>query len=319
MKPVVSDALLLAATLLALSQETRTLQPRVAPETVTVGDLVTYSVDVPLAAGEAIAGPGPEASFGVWEVRGYSVQPSVGKATLTYTLAAFQTGKLQVPSITISIAGSDGKIRQVRTSAVSVTVASVLDEKDEQPADIVGPLALRESPTTVALRLLLAALLAFGLGVAGWLLWKHRRRRIAERDRCGDTPDAIALRALAALRAARLPDSGQVKHHYSELSEIVRTYVAARWGLRTLEETTRRIVAQMQNHPACAEYAPIVEDLLSEADLVKFAKARPQPAACWSALDAAERFVRITAQRTAAPESRSPEHAPEQEEARGTL
>jgi len=262
---------------------------------VTVGDLLTYSVEVPLPPDETITGPGAEAALGKWEVRAYNVRPGPGKATVVYALTAFETGELQIPSIEIVIAPPAGKPRTARTAPVKVKVASVLQGEDTRPADIVGPLTLRERPAAIAVRVLLLVVVLALVVLAVVLLWRRRRRRIVAEKQRPDPADVAAMKALRGLRAKALPESGRVKQHYSELSDILRNYLAARWGLRTLEETTWRIVAQMRQDTRCAEYTPIVEDLLREADLVKFAKARPEPIACWSAVDGAERLVQDSA------------------------
>jgi len=291
----VSVALLLAFASPVLAQQAEALQPRVSPATITVGALLTYTVEVPVAAGERIAGPGAEADFRPWEVRGYNVQPGSGTVTVIYALTAFQTGGLGIPSLEIAISDAAGRARTVRTAPVEVTVASVLQGGDTKPADIVGPLSLREKPLAVALRVLLLGVLIVAIVLAAWALWRRRRRRIVEAQSRPDPPEVVALKALQALRAARLPEAGRIKHHFSDLSDILRAYLAARYGLRTLEETTARIVAQMRRAGETREYAPVVEDLLRQADLAKFAKARPELVACWGAVDAAERLVKETA------------------------
>ncbi len=302
-RPLLRPGLLLVSASLglsasrALAQPAATLTPRVSPETITVGDLLTYTVEVSLAPAETIAGPGAQASFGQWEVRRYQVQPAAGKATLVYTLTAFETGPLEVPSLTITIAEPSGKSRTVRTASVTVTVASVLQGEDTQPADIVLPMALREKPLAIGLQVLAIVVAVALLALAARFLWRRRKRRIVEAQSRPDPPDVTALKALAELRAARWPEAGRVKAHYSRLSDILRAYLAARWDLRTLEETTAQIVAQMREEEHCSEHAPVVEDLLREADLVKFAKARPELATCWNAVDGAERLVGETARR----------------------
>lgn len=289
--------LLAALGCVAHAQPAAPLQPRVAPPTVTVGDLLTYAVEVPLSVGETVTGPGAEADLGPWEVRGREARPGPQGVTLTYTLAAFETGALEVPSLSITITGPSGKTRAVKTAPIKVTVASVLQGEDTQPADIVGPIALREKPAAIALRVVVGLIVVALLVGAARFLWRRRRRRRAEAASRPAPPDVQALEALEALRAAGLPEAGRVKEHYSELSEILRAYVAARWNVRTLEETTPQIAAQMRDDRHCAEQAPVVEDLLREADVVKFAKARPEAPACWSAVDGVERLVRETALR----------------------
>ncbi len=271
------------------------LQPQLAPAALTVGDLLTYSVAVPLAPDETIAGPRDQAKFTPWEVRGYREEPGPGLVRVVYALTIFAPGEQPVPGLTIRIADARGKTRIVTAEPARVTVTSVLKQGDQKAADIVGPVAIREKPLAIALNVLAIAALVLALAAAVWFVVRRRRRRAAEKPEVVEPPDVIALRALSRLRAAGLPEHGKVKAYYTELSEILRTYLAARYGIHTLEETTSRIARALRRHWQAADYAVRFEDLLHEADLVKFAKARPDETACHSALEAAADLVRETA------------------------
>jgi len=274
---------------------TADLTPQLSPATVTVGDPLTYAVDVPLAPDESIAGPRDQADLSPWEVRGYREQPGSGVVRILYTLTAFVTGEQTIPSLEIRITDARGKTRVVRAAPVKVAVASVLKKEDKNPADIVGPLTIREKPGAIAVRALIIGLALLALGAATWFLLRRRRRRAAEKPKVVEPPDVTALRALSRLKTAGLVERGKIKAFYTELSEILREYLAARYGVRTLEETTSRIVAALRRHWQAASDAARFENLLREADLVKFAKARPDEVACFTALDAAAALVRDTA------------------------
>ena len=271
------------------------LPPQVSPAALTVGDLLTYSVAVPLAPDETIAGPRDQAKFTPWEVRGYREEPGPGVVRVVYALTIFEPGAQTVPGLAIRIADARGKTRVVTAEPARVTVNSVLKQGDQKPADIVGPLAIREKPLAIALNVMVIAVLVLAVAAAVWFVVRRRRRRAAEKPEVPEPPDVIALRALSRLRAAGLPEHGKVKAYYTELSEILRMYIAARYGIRTLEETTSRIARALRRHWQATDYAVRFEDLLREADLVKFAKARPDETACHSALEATADLVRETA------------------------
>jgi len=271
------------------------LRPQLSAATVTVGDLLTYAVDVPLAPDESITGPRDQAKLDPWEVRGYREEPGSGVVRVVYALTAFETGEQAIPSLEIRITDARGKMRVVRTAPVKVAVTSVLKKEDQNPADIVGPLAIREKPGAVVVRALIVGLALLAVAAAVWFLIRRRRRRAAGKPKVIEPPDVIALRALSRLKTAGLVERGKVKAFYTELSDILREYVAARYGVRTLEETTSRIVAALRKHWQAADDVARFGDLLREADVVKFAKARPDEVACFTALDAASALVRDTA------------------------
>ncbi|MGQ9730415.1 MAG: hypothetical protein ACUVX8_04005 [Candidatus Zipacnadales bacterium] len=289
------------------AQRSASLQPSISPSTVTVGDWLTYTVEVPLKPSERVIGPGADADFGPWEVRGYKVQTTNTGASIVYNLAAFETGELEIPSIEITLSDMQGHQRALKTMPLRVTVASVLKgPQDVTPADIVAPLSLREQPLAIVLRVLLLLLVIALLATGVWLIRSRLARRAAEAQRESAPPDIAALKALKALREARLPEAGKGGQHYAQLSEIVRTYLTARYGILALQENTFRIVSEMQNQRNTVAYAPIVHDLLFEADLVRFAKAEPDLKDCYAAVETAERLVRETASPFASIEQTTP-------------
>lgn len=279
----------------ARTDESAALRPVVQPDTVTVGEPVTYWVEVPLAVDERVAGPGPDADFTPWEVRGYEEKRVEGKARLTYRLVVFETGEQKIPAIELRIEDPGGKTRAIKTTEASGNVASVLKEGDEQPADIRGPMSLREEPRAIALRVLLIVLVVAAAAASAWFLWRRTGRKAVREQRAPDPADVVALKALRQLRDAGLPEQGEIKRHYTILSDVVRSYLSARYGIRTLEETTSVIIASLRVADGAGQYAGRFEDLLRESDLVKFAKARPEAVACYSAVEAAVDLVRQTA------------------------
>jgi hypothetical protein len=288
-------AILAASVALAQTDTSAALQPAVKPHTVTVGEPLVYSVDVPLAPDERVAGPGPDADFTPWEVRDYGEERVEDGARLTYQLVAFETGEQKIPAIEVRVEDPDGKTRVLNTKEARAEVASVLEEGDEQPADIRGPMALREEPLAVLLRVLAIALVVGVVAAGIGLLWRRTRSKAVGEQEAPDPPDVAALKALRQLKDARLPEQGETKQHYTILSDVLRAYLAGRYGIRTLEETTSAIVAGLRATGDAAEYVVRFEDLLRESDLVKFAKARPAAPACYSAVEASADLVRETA------------------------
>ena len=74
-------------------------------------------------------------------------------------------------------------------------------------------------------------------------------------------PHVVAIKALEALHNQKLWQNNRHKQYYSGLTDILRTYIAARWGLRSEELPDK---ARMD-----------LTAILRDADLVKFAKATP--------------------------------------------
>ncbi len=166
----------------------------------------------------------------------------------------------------------DGKAVQAPPVSFAVTEADL--PSDANISDIKGP--LKAAP---ALWPWLVALL---LGAAAWYGWKRwKSRRLAPDGTPIPTapvlpPEEIAARAISKLRTSGLWENDQAAYYLS-LTDILRSYLEARYGepvtAMTSVEVERLVKARAQN----LQIGGGVRELLTRADLVKFAKGKPGP------------------------------------------
>ena len=74
-------------------------------------------------------------------------------------------------------------------------------------------------------------------------------------------------------------DRGELKTHYVGVTETLRRYLEDRYGIPALESTTDELRPRLQEISLESILASRALAILEEADLVKFAKARPEAAA----------------------------------------
>lgn len=91
-------------------------------------------------------------------------------------------------------------------------------------------------------------------------------------------PHIIAKQALEKLYMRRLWQEGKHKLYYSTLTDILRTYIMMRWSVTALEMTTDEIIDAMRKLKFSQKMVMDINEVLREADLVKFAKAMPDAA-----------------------------------------
>jgi hypothetical protein len=84
-----------------------------------------------------------------------------------------------------------------------------------------------------------------------------------------------ALESLEQLKSAKLWQQGQVKEYQSRLTFIIRDYLENRYELPALESTTGEIVKKLQSGELDMSDINSLKRILQVADLVKFAKAKP--------------------------------------------
>lgn len=133
-------------------------------------------------------------------------------------------------------------------------------------------------------------------GVFNWLGWsllafaliaavlytmyyiRKRRKNPIVRQKKIVPPYEEAMQALTALHDEKLCDKGQEREFYTRLTDILRNYLYRRFGISAMEMTSTEILRSLNNNSETRLTRKQMEDVLSMADFVKFAKMRPLPA-----------------------------------------
>lgn len=108
-----------------------------------------------------------------------------------------------------------------------------------------------------------------------------------------------ALRKLDKLRGDKYWAPEKQKQFYSGITDTVREYMAARYGIDALEQTTDEIFADLKGKDLSPELFLEMKDLFELSDYVKFAKHVATQEENAAAIPAAVRFVTETWQEQA--------------------
>ena len=146
--------------------------------------------------------------------------------------------------------------------------------KDADITDIKSPLAAR--------RAWWPWLLAAALGALAWEAWRRWRARPAAAG--PDAPAALAVPpeeaarlALERLAAECLWEGGEHAAYYLRLTDILRTYLEARYDEPATAMTSVEVARLMKSKLPDLKATAVVRELLNRADLVKFARIKPDP------------------------------------------
>ncbi|HWN18511.1 MAG TPA: hypothetical protein VNO19_06320 [Gemmatimonadales bacterium] len=130
-------------------------------------------------------------------------------------------------------------------------------------------------PAIAVALLLLAA-------VPSYYLIRRRRRRPPlilppepAADPVAPTPYQIALDRLDSVERERWPSRGRVAAHYEAVAQTLRQYLEAAENVSACERTTSELLWALPPYLSRAGLRDRCHDVLSEADLVKFARVRP--------------------------------------------
>lgn len=151
------------------------------------------------------------------------------------------------------------------------------------------------------LRWVLLALVIAGVSIGGYYLITYLKKRI-DKEEANAVPieplrpaDEVALEKLDIIREQKIWQIGQVKEYHTQLTDVVREYIARRFDVSSTEQTSDETMQAMR--PLLKEQKDLYEQLrkmLTLADLVKFAKWTTTPDENELSLRSAYTFVKET-------------------------
>lgn len=134
--------------------------------------------------------------------------------------------------------------------------------------------------------LVLAA--AFLLILLAWL-----RKRWRFRPRALLSPDRWAIREIERIESSLLPPKGAAEAYHTQLSFVVRRYLAERFGLPALQQTTAEFLESIRKLPQLtAHEQALLAQLSARCDLAKFARAGTSPEECRRTAELARALLR---------------------------
>jgi hypothetical protein len=243
-----------------------------------IGDQVKATILLDLGNGKELLNADhiwPDSMKGIVVVDGPSWNRDKPESTTaTWSVALFDTGVVNIPSLPLVIQ-QQGSIDTVFTNSFSVKVLPVEPDstglsgiKDiyEQPFN---PGYYKKYIPHVIGALLLIAALVF------WLRQRKSRRVAPEVVAIPLLPHEWAAKALDELAERKLWQRGEIKEHYTHLTDILREYLERRFAIHAREQTSDEILIQLRKQHLSDSLLTDTEELLSVADLIKFAKADP--------------------------------------------
>jgi len=271
-----------------------------SPDSIALNERFTLTVSASVPAHRAVQFPAADAGPSVFgdltvlsrsPVQKQRVGAGYAISTVTYEVTTAASGSVRVPPLPVRV---DAAVDTVVTSTLPRTL---------YVTSRTGPFASRlgEGPFPPPSRfpwtwILLAGVTVVLLGGAAYL-WGDLRDASpspvsASATDKPTTPHDVAMRRLRRLQSRDLSDPTVVESFYVALSDTVRTYLSARLDVAARERTTREVRAALDRRaevPSTA--AEHLHTVLEQADLVKFADARPDPSRAAEALQAARTAI----------------------------
>jgi hypothetical protein len=202
-----------------------------------------------------------------------------------YTVTSFDSGYHSIKPFVFSVK-SNGSIDTLKSNSLLLEVHT-LPKLDSLLTALKGPIDIKapyEAPVTFkeVAPVIFGVLLAAGLIFL--ILYAMKKRKINQPfffipPKPKEPAHLIALRELDKLKEEKIWQQGKTKQYYSELTSILRQYIENRFDIPALEQTTIETISAFKFKRSLLDDKTFdnLMRILTNADLVKFAKYEPLP------------------------------------------
>ncbi len=295
-----------ASTMLYAKQESEALievEAKVDTSVITIGDRINYSIIINRDTSLRIVRPAEGINLGMFEIKDYKFhepQEEDGRVLerFDFNISVYDTGRFVIPPYPVAYFTSDTskKYQIIEAPAIEIYVKSLLTgDEEKELKDIKPPLSIPVNYWFWA-SMAAVALLLVVIGWLGYRLWKKKQEQGYLFKPPPPPPPAheVALNALQELYASDLLEKQEFKRFYSRLSDIMRQYVEGRYAVKAMEEITNEILSDLARVLDERDQLEALEEILTLADLVKFAKYIPDSKETEKVKELAWQFVEQT-------------------------
>jgi len=273
------------STLSISAQVTATAE--VSKEAIQLGEELPLVIKVERPESIVVDWPKMLGNIGAFEILSYSQKQTTSlengnvSESQTISLTSFDEGVFAIPGLVFKYRDNNRQ-KQVQTTGIKVGVRSVAIDTTQSFLPI-KDIAAIDVPMIDYIKyylnkykwVLIILLLAL---VAAFLFWKWYR---GKEEAIDETPKEIvpahitALEKLRGIEKQQLWQQGEIKIFYSQITDVLREYVEHKFEVSAMESTTDEILEGLHKTDINPALSSKLKQLLTDADLVKFAKATP--------------------------------------------
>lgn len=289
--------LLLGYALHGLAQNTPNVTSEVDTTFIKIGDQINFKMIVEVDSTDVVIFPEGQTFSPLETVEAFATDTTHKKDRVTlqkiYALTQFDSGSYKLPSQRIEINGMG-----YFTDSLQVNVATVpVDTLAQKMFDIKPLIQVEKSNAGLwKILLIILAILALIAGLVYWFVFRKKTLTEEEKEALLPPYDR-ALLELKKLDNSKYLIKDEYKQYYSELTDIVRSYLEEDVHVSALESTTDELINKLEMLKDAGELKlendtiRQFKNILQTADLVKFAKSKPPTSIAQQDRKAVEQIV----------------------------
>ena len=254
-----------------------------------IGDQIKYFLEIDYPNTATVEFPQlPDTLAGLIEVLGKTKIDTIStennsalmKQIRAYTITSFDSGSYRIPPQWFKI-NVNGMIDSVPTNGVTLDVLTMQIDTTRGLTDIKmpygAPVTLKEVTPYILGVMLIGAIIFL-------ILYSIKRKKknkplFSMPAKPKEPPHVIALRELDRIKNEKIWQQEKTKQYYSEVTDVLRTYIESRFKIMAMEQTTDEILGNFKYRKDLVsdKSYQYLSQILTVADLVKFAKYKPLP------------------------------------------
>ena len=264
----------------SIALKAQEVQSTIDKNEIKIGEEVKLIVNVTIDTTSTVVFPETKMMGNMEVINSYKPDTTFNNAKMKlikhYGLTQFDSGTYFIPKLKILING-----KSFETDSTLVNVKDVLVDTTKQKMYDIKPIIQVEKPKKSYFNIVIFILL--GLVLLGFLLYllffrKTKKEREAENKL---PPYDAAILHLKELEQSNLLENEEFKTYYSQLTDVLKNYLEEDVYDNALENTSDEIITKLEllrnsgELPISQEIIQSLTSVLKTADLVKFAKSKP--------------------------------------------
>lgn len=271
-------------------------------DTLLIGDQRVFTVKTTVPKGAKLIVPKPDSMPSALEIVGIpsidtlSINSNSSVLSASVKVTSFDSGSHFMPRLPILVVKPDGKADTLWYGGENLEYTTVkIDTASYKPYDVKGqveyPVTFKEIAFWVGIALALTLLI---YAIIRFIKRRRANKSFFEAPKVDEPPYLVALRDLEKIRSQKLWQNNKEKLYYTYITDVLRIYIESRFGITAMEYTTAEILQELSKKGLDVSMYSLLKELLSLADLVKFAKYKATAEENENAVPAAIRFVNGT-------------------------
>lgn len=267
--------------LISISANAQKIESSIDSLSIKIGQELTYKIEVDVDTTSLVVFPEGLTFQPLEMIESYPVEATKMndrfKLIKKYGLTQFDSGKYTIPRQKVVIGDYE-----FITDSLQVEVNNIIVDTTKQGLyDIKPIIEVDKSASKWWLYFLgILLILAFVAFLLYWFIW--REKPLTDEEKVALLPPyERAKLALKALDNAHYLENNEIKAYYSDLTQIIRKYLDEKVYDRALESTTDELINRLNllrdgnQIDISKDDIKNIETILKRADLVKFAKSKP--------------------------------------------